>query len=470
MKQIINLALLIVMLGWQISTQAALPEPVGLALKQSGIAQDGIGVYVQSVDGGDPTMTHNTEVAMNPASVMKLVTTYAALETLGPAFRWNTEVYRDGMIENGVLKGNLIIKGHGDPSFKAQDFWRLLMRLQQSGIKRVEGNLIIDKSYFAQSVGERRTFDDETWRAYNAEPSAFLVNGRNTSFKFSVIDGQVMVDQEFELPEVTIINNMRLKKGYCGSWRDQFSYDVTQNKQGAIVTFTGKFAESCDDRYLELSVMSDTQYAFATFKKLWAELGGQFNGQLVEAQVPANALKLFTQVSEPLAYVIYDLNKWSINVMARQLLLTIAAEQYEQPATESLGESAVKAWLADKGLNFNELVIENGSGLSRIERISPMHLGQLLVSAYNSPVMPELIASMPILSVDGTMKKRLRNNHASGRAHFKTGSLNGVSAIAGYVLTEKNKRYVVVVMVNDARSYASKNVQDAIVKWIFEHY
>jgi len=470
MKKIIYLSLLFMTLGWQISAPAALPEPVALALKNSGIAQDGIGVYVQSVDGSEPVMNHHDQVAMNPASVMKLVTTYAALEILGPAFRWNTEVYRDGLIENGVLNGNLIIKGYGDPSFKAQDFWRLLMRLQQMGIKRIDGDLIIDKSYFAKSVEERRTFDDETWRAYNAEPSAFLVNGRNTSFKFSVNDGQVMVDQEFELPEVTIINNMRLKKGHCGSWRDQFNYDVTQSKLGAIVTFTGQFAESCDERYLELSVMSDTQYALATFKKLWTELGGQFNGQLVEAEVPAHALKLLTQVSEPLAYVIYDLNKWSINVMARQLLLTIAAEQFEQPATEALGESAVNTWLTEKGLNFSELVIENGSGLSRIERISPAHLGQLLMSAYNSPVMSELMASMPILSVDGTMKKRLNNNHASGRAHLKTGSLNGVSAIAGYVFTEKNKRYVVVVMVNDARSYASKNVQDAIIKWVFEHY
>ena len=130
---------------------------------------------------------------------MKLVTTNAALDTLTPNYRWKTEVYQDGKSSNGVLDGNLIIKGYGDPSFKAQDFWRLLMSLQQANIKEIKGDLIVDKSYFAKNVGVRKTFDDETWRAYNAEPSAFLVNGRNTSFKFSATNAGLNVSQEFDV-------------------------------------------------------------------------------------------------------------------------------------------------------------------------------------------------------------------------------------------------------------------------------
>ena len=223
MKRSVLKSGLIFMLCWlSFSAYAELPSTVVDALKKSGIPLAGVAIYVQAVDSIAPTLSLNADKSMNPASVMKLVTTTAALDLLTPAYRWKTEVYKDGIVTNGVLAGNLIIKGYGDPSFKAQEFWRLLMSLQQAGIKEIKGDLIIDKSVFAKSVGDRHTFDDETWRAYNAEPSAFLVNGRNTSFKFVATDVGVNVSQEFELPEVKVINNMKLAQGACGEWRSRF--------------------------------------------------------------------------------------------------------------------------------------------------------------------------------------------------------------------------------------------------------
>lgn len=444
-------------------SHAGLPVSVASELKKVGIPQDNVAVFVQPVDANSPSISHNASKALNPASVMKLVTTYSALEALTPDYRWKTEVYRDGAMNNGVLNGNLIFKGYGDPSFKAQDMWRLLMSLQQIGLKEIKGDVIIDKTYFAKEVSNRNTFDDETWRAYNAMPSAFLVNGRNTSFKFSVQDGMVKVNQEFELPQVQIINNMKLRSGACNDWRNFFGYVVKPKAEGAMVTFSGTFSPDCEERYLELSVMSDEQYAFATFKKLWQQLGGQFNGQLQVKETPASAVKVLTQTSDPLGYVIRDINKWSNNLMARQLMLTLAAEKVGAPATETKGAQAVKDILASKGMVFNELVLENGSGLSRIERITAEHLGQLLMSAYNSRVMSELMASMPILGLDGTVKKRLQETSAQGRAHLKTGSLEGVATIAGYAMDDKNKRHVVVMMVNHPKSHTAKTAQEALL-------
>ena len=358
----------------------------------------------RSVDSTAPTLSLNADKSMNPASVMKLVTTTAALDLLTPAYRWKTEVYKDGSVNNGVLSGNLIIKGYGDPSFKAQELWRLLMSLQQAGIKEINGDLMIDKSAFAKSVGDRHTFDDETWRAYNAEPSAFLVNGRNTSFKFVATDVGVNVSQEFELPEVKIINNMKLAQGACGEWRSRFGYTVKQKEgcsnvncnktTGAVVSFNGAFSSDCGERYLELSVLDDEQYAFATFKKLWSELGGKFTGKLKVQASPASAIKVLEQASDPLGYVVRDINKWSNNLMARQLLLTLALEKQGVPATEAIGGHVLKDWMSAKNINAKEMVIENGSGLSRIERISAAHLGALLVSAYHSAIMPEIMASL----------------------------------------------------------------------------
>jgi serine-type D-Ala-D-Ala carboxypeptidase/endopeptidase (penicillin-binding protein 4) len=471
------------------AAHAELPASVVDALKQAGIPQANTGVYVQAVDdvNANPIVMHNAETSLSPASVMKLITTNAALDLLTPAYRWKTEIYRDGDVINGVLNGDLIIKGYGDPSFKAQDFWHLLMRLQQAGINEIKGDLIIDKSIFAEKSGNSPLFDAEIWRAYNAQCSAFLVDGRHTSFKFSTTDTAVNVNQEVDLKEVQIINNMQLSQDVCGDWRNRFVYTVQTKPDGVIVTFSGTFSPDCGERYLELSVLDDEQYAFYTFKKLWRELGGVFNGKLknknwsetqdlskrqdlsATPNLKKPAIKVIEQMSEPLGYVIRDMNKWSNNLTARQLLLTLAAEKQILPATETAGAAVIKNWLASKNIYAKELKIENGSGLSRIERISSQHLGQMLVSAYNSPVMPELIASLPILGLDGTTQKRLKDSAAQRRVHLKTGSLDGVSALAGYVLSRQNKRYVFIFIVNHANAAASRTAQDALIEWVYQH-
>jgi serine-type D-Ala-D-Ala carboxypeptidase/endopeptidase (penicillin-binding protein 4) len=466
MKKILQILLL---LSLSCSAQAELPATVADALKQAGIPQTSVAIYVQAVDATSPILTHNGAKSLNPASVMKLVTTYAALDLLTPTYRWKTEIYRDGNLSNGVLNGNLIIKGYGDPSFKAQEFWRILMSLQQAGIKKISGDLIFDKSLFAKNVSSRKTFDSETWRAYNAEPSAFLVNGRNTSFKFIATETGVNISQEFELSEIQIINKMALSQALCGAWRNNMAYSVKSSANRAIVTFTGTFSPECGEKYLELSVFDDEKYAFFTFKKLWRELGGSFSGQLkTQESMPLSAEKVVEQMSDPLGYAVRDINKWSNNLMARQLLLTIAAEKNGAPATEAKGAAVINAWLLGKGMNFSELVIENGSGLSRIERISAEHLGQMLVNAYHGAVMPELMASLPILSKDGTVMGRLKDSQINGRAHLKTGSLDGVGAIAGYVLDANNHRHVMVMMVSHANAAASKNAQDALIEWVHQ--
>jgi D-alanyl-D-alanine carboxypeptidase/D-alanyl-D-alanine-endopeptidase (penicillin-binding protein 4) len=447
--------------------QAELPASVAEALKKAGIPQQNVAVYVRAVESDSPILSQNADRAMNPASVMKIVTTNAALDLLTPAYRWKTEIYRDGNLANWQLQGNLIIKGYGDPSFKAQDFWRLLISLRQAGVKKISGDLIIDKTYFAAATAGE-SFDSEKWRAYNALPSAFLVNGRNTSFKFTAADDAVSITQEFELPEVVVVNRLKRATGACGDWRSRMTYDVQPGDDKAIVTFSGSYAADCGERFLELSLFEDEKYAFFTFKKLWHELGGEFNGALKLQQTPLTAVKVLEQSSEPLGSIVRDINKWSNNVMARQLLLTIAAEKSGAPATEAKGITAIQAWLAANGLKLNGLVIENGSGLSRIERVSAKLLGQMLVRAYSSPVMPEMMASLPILSVDGTIQQRMKDSQSNGRAHLKTGSISGVNAIAGYVLDANSHRHVVVMLVNHAKARVSKTAQDALIEWVHQ--
>ena len=452
---------------------ADLPSPVAGALQKIGLPAEDVSVYVQALAEQPaqlkpPVLSHQATVALNPASTMKLVTSYAGLSLLGPSYRWKTEVYTDGVLRDGVLNGNLYLKAYGDPNFMTGDFWRLLNTLRQLGVQDIQGDLVVDNSYFASKAQAAGNFDGEASRAYNATPSALAFNLKASSFRFDSDASTVSIALEPNLSAIKVNNLLKIGKADCAAWRSGFSYDVKQVGDTALVTFSGSYAPNCSNKYLELLVLDEGTYTLQMFKKLWHELGGNFNGVLRAQNVPDNALKLLQQDSKPLAQILPEINKWSNNLMARQLLLTIAAEKMGAPATEANGAEVLSHWLSTAGLNFNEMVIDNGSGLSRIERISARHMGELLVSAYYSPVMPELMASLPILAVDGTMQKRMLESPLQGRAHLKTGTINGVYTLAGYVLGKNGQRYVVVFMANHAKVALTKPAQEALLQWVYE--
>lgn len=453
-----------------------LPGTVRTALQKIGIPADSVSVYVQALadqpaKSSQPLLAHQSTASLNPASTMKLLTSYASLALLGPSYRWKTEVYTDGSLHNSVLDGNLYLKGYGDPNLMTVDFWRLLNSLRQLGIREIKGDLIVDNSYFDIKAQSLASFDGDAARAYNAMPSALAINLKASSFRFDSDASHVNITPEPNLPEIKVNNLLKVGNADCPNWRNTLRYEVKQTDDTAVVTFSGVYAPNCSEKYLELLALDENNYTLHLFRKLWLELGGSFNGKLrtqnVPNSMPNNAIKVMQQDSRTLAQILPDINKWSNNPMARQLLLTIAAEKMGAPATEANGALVVSRWLNTLGLNFNELVIDNGSGLSRIERISAQHMGELLVSAYFSPVMPELMSSLPILAVDGTMLKRMKDSPLQGRAHLKTGTINGVFTLAGYMLGQHGKRYVVVFMVNHAKVALTKPAQDALLEWVY---
>ncbi|HYN54787.1 MAG TPA: D-alanyl-D-alanine carboxypeptidase/D-alanyl-D-alanine-endopeptidase [Methylotenera sp.] len=467
--------------------RSELPDSVNIALQKAGVPAESVSVYVQALAEqpaklSPPLLTHLSSVALNPASTMKLLTSYAGLSLLGPAYRWKTEVYTDGAVNNGVLNGNLYLKGYGDPNFMTADFWRLLNSLRQLGIKEIKGDLVIDNSYFANNTQSTESFDGEPLRAYNALPSALAINLKASSFRFDSDANQVTITQEPNLPEIKIVNLLKVSNAkadnkqtvtaQCSVWRNTLGYDVKSTGDMVIVTFNGTYAPHCKEKYLELLAIDEKGYTLHLFRKLWLELGGSFNGKLLTKNVPTNATKLIQQNSKTLAQILPEMNKWSNNLMARQLLLTLAAQTSEVEksavsATEDNGALAVERWLNSIGLRFHELVIENGSGLSRIERISAEHMGQMLVNAYYSPVMSELMGSLPILAVDGTMLKRMKDSNLQGKAHLKTGSINGAFSLAGYALDGEGQRYVVVFMTNHTNAALTKPAQEALLEWVY---
>lgn len=448
---------------------ADLPAPVAKALQAADIPQDTAAVYVRRVDRPQPLIAHDATRAMNPASTMKLLTAYAGLELLGPAYTWKTEVYADGPIKDGVLDGNLIIKGYGDPALTLPAFWDMLRSLRKTGLREIKGNLVLDRSYFEPIAQDAGAFDDEPWRAYNAVPDALMVNFKAVEFSIRPDEAQhrVVVIADPDIPQLKIVNRLELRQGACLDWKGGLGYQVAHEAEQAVITFSGSYAQACGEKSLNLSLVDDADYVYELFRQLWREQGGTLAGVLKQGNVPPDTQLLMQAHSAPLVEAVRMMDKNSNNLMARQMLLTIGAEKGGAPGNVEKGAAAVRAWLASKGLNFAELEIENGAGLSRVERISAQHMGELLVSAWNSPAMPELMSSLPIAAVDGTLEKRLKDTPVAGTAHLKTGSLDGVKALAGYLLDKRGRRWVVVFIVNHAHAAASRSAQDALLEWLY---
>ena len=442
---------------------AGLPPDVNQALKEAGIPARSFSVVVQGVENEQALISHNPRQAMNPASAMKLVTTYAALELLGPAYTWRTEALSEAAPTAGRLDGNLYLRGSGDPRLALEQFWLLLRQLRARGINDIGGDLLLDRSAFALPPHDAADFDNEPLRPYNAGPDALLVNLKSLRLTLQPDTGKKAVTVITETPSegLRIVNRLTLTTDACGDWREKIKPVVN----GDTIELTGSLATTCGEKALHLSPWPADMQIDRLFRALWRELGGTLRGQVREGKTPATAQTLAAQDSPALGEIVREINKYSNNVMARQLFLSLAAER---PATPEGARRRIKSWLDEKNLKMPELVLDNGSGLSRTERISAEGLSQLLLAAWQSPVMPELMSSLPLAGVDGTLKKRLGNSAASGRAHLKTGYLQGVRAIAGYVLDASGKRWVVVALLNDPKARDGKPAMDALLRWVAE--
>ncbi len=451
--------------------QNVLPPAVAQALAAAKIPSSGVAVVVQEVGAGRAALGQNAAASMNPASVIKLVTTYAALELLGPAYRWKTEAWVSGSLREGVLEGDLILKGGGDPKLDLESFWILLRALRGKGLREIRGALVLDRSHFEREPGDPARFDGEPFRPYNVLPDALLVNYRSLRFAFipEPERGAVRIHVEPRPPALEVANVLRLAEGICPegrAFRDMLKATFEAARQRAI--FAGQYPVSCGEKDLNVALLEPNDQVAGTFRQLWAEMGGSWSGTARAGQAAATARLLHSHDSPPLAEIVRDTNKFSSNIMARQLFLTLGAESAGPPASPQKAYAAVKDWIAAKKIAAPELVMENGSGLSRAERISAGNLAGLLQAAWSSPVMPEFIASLPIVGLDGTMRRRLKADGVTGRAHIKTGLLADVRAMGGYVMDRSGRRHVVVMLVNHPNAADSQPAMDALLRWVYE--
>jgi D-alanyl-D-alanine carboxypeptidase/D-alanyl-D-alanine-endopeptidase (penicillin-binding protein 4) len=445
------------------AAQAEIPPAVASALREARIPSAAVGLVVAPLDdAGTITLAVNESAPMNPASTMKLVTTYAALSLLGPTFEWRTVVYATARPHGGRLDGDLILRGSGDPSLVIERFWILVHRLRGLGVRQLHGSLVLDKSAFEPGVESGSSLDRNDLRPYNVGPDALLMNFKTLTLEF-IPDAQASLARIIATPTLAGVRlpaSVPLAKGACGDWHEHLRADFSDPW---APRFSGSYPLDCGEQSWHISLLSHTQFVAAAFRALWEASGGSWEGHVREGRTPPGAIELLEQESPPLSDVVRDINKFSNNVMARQVFLTLGAPDPDQTASPERSAHAVTAWLSRVGLAMPELVLENGCGLSRHERISAGSLARLLRQAYAGPRMPEFIASLPVAGLDGTMKNRTA---ASGSAYVKTGFLEGVRALAGYVLAGSGHRYVVVAIINHANADAATGALDALLSWV----
>jgi D-alanyl-D-alanine carboxypeptidase/D-alanyl-D-alanine-endopeptidase (penicillin-binding protein 4) len=452
--------------GLVVSARAAgLPAAFTDALEQAGIPISHVAVVVQPLDAAGPVLSHNAEAALNPASVMKLVTSFAALNQLGPDYVWTTDVWADGVITDGVLNGDLVIRGHGDPTLTLERMWLLQRELRARGVRHIRGNLVLDLSHFELPPIDPGAFDGEPLALYNAVPGALVANFNATTLRLKPDGRQVLIVPDIALPGVVLTSQLLIEDNTaCDGWKDALTPTLPDPERLELVV-TGRYARGCGEQAWSLNLFEPAATFDFIFRGLWAESGGTLSGATVPGMAP-NAEALLKFPSEPLTGALTRLNKYSNNLMTRNLFLTLGAERYGAPATPEKGAQAVRDVLAQRGIPIRKLVLENGAGLSRIERISADALTRILHAAYHSPLFAEFQSALPIVALNGTLKRRFNGSPLSGNAHLKTGTLRDVSALAGYVYTVHGERVSFVMLVNHANARRSEAAQRALLEWV----
>ena len=451
-----------------------LPRTVQSIFKNYKLPEDSLSLYVKEIDAQQPLLVLNGDTPRNPASSIKLITTYSALELLGPTYTWETNFYLDGSLTNGTLDGNLIMQGGGDPFLVREAFWHILFTLQAKGLKHIKGDFLIDDGGFEDETGSPGDFDKKPYRAYNVFPDAALVNFQAHQFNFVPQKNGLHIYADPPAATMKINNKVKLTKGRCRGKHQHLKHNIARQGQDTVVTFSGDYPRSCGHQHLLRTMIPNDQYVYGVFKSLWEDMGGTITGKVGKTRINGEK-PFYVSTSRPLSEIITYINKYSNNVMARQLLLTIGKEKLESKDREGkgskvLGRQAVQEWLLSIGILAPELVLDNGSGLSRKARVSATTMGKLLEHAYHSPYQPEFMASLPMLGVDGTARKRLNGNIPAGAVRIKTGLLNNVRAMAGYVRSASYKHYVVVAIQNHTgiQNGIGTQVQDEVLKWLYK--
>lgn len=454
--------------AWSATRDVSLPSSVFSLLKKWELPSDALSVSVHRVDTGETVVDFNGRIPRNPASTVKIITTAAALDLLGPQYVWQSRFYLSGTLQHGKLNGDLIFRGGGDPYFLAEKLWLALSEIRQKGLREFN-QLVIDSSLFIPVDRNRASFDGKPYRVYNAKYDSALINFWSTRFSFYPSDSRVNIVAIPFLENLNIDNRLKVVSGSCSQHAEMQIEFVPQNGATRAI-FSGSYPKRCGVKTIRRSLVAHADYSYGVFQKIWKDLGGRILYGYREGIVPQDAKLYLTVDSQPLSDIIRLVNKYSNNVMADNIFMTLGSLSKDNLSNTQRSFLIVSQWLRRASIHAPEFFMDNGSGLSRDARISAENLTLLLRYMYLSKYAPEFVASLSINGVDGTMRKRLTQPNIQGNLRIKTGSINEVDNVAGYVTASSGRQYAVTIFLNDRRvtNYRGNKIQDTILLWLYK--
>ncbi len=447
----------------------ALPQGIETAIKRSGIPKNDLSIYIKEAGRSNHVVASlNAAKTRTPASVIKVLSTYAAVLELGFDYRFPTQVYRSGRMKNGILHGDLVVKGFGDPTLDWEDVEAIAAQIRAKGIRKITGNIVIDRSYFKVGTQNSSHFDQHPHSPYNAMPDAMMFNERVSTI--CVAPNKNSITKKYPDGSYVIHNQLKRVNKPC---RGRYSWPqvkVDDSKAVPEVWLKGKISKRCGNRNICKVITKPYKSFYYALKDALKQEGVTVKGTMRLKRVPKNAQILFTHYSQPLEKIISKTAKKSNNLYARHLLLFLGAKRYGAPATLKKGRRAVAEILREHhALGSGTLKIDNGSGLSRTAKLSAKILADMLDNAYERYGM-RWMRTLSIAGVDGTIKRRFRGTVVKNRAWMKTGTLKRVKNIAGYVKSREGRYYTAVIIVNTKKGrWKAAKLEDEIIQWLVRY-
>jgi len=443
-----------------------IPDELNYKLQQIPLSPSSYSIYVKAVNSDTPMVSWNSYKPRVPASVIKLLTTYSGLLELGYNYRWETKFYSTGYINNGTLRGDLIVKASGDPTLGTKDLDDIVTHLHQLGIRKILGNIVIDRTLFSVPQKNSSGFDRNRYSPYNAMPDSMMFNERVTTLNINTINNHVVVTKETADNSFDIINNAKVIHGSCRGDHALVKVKIDKNYPKPKVFVSGKLSNRCGTIKICKVITKPYKTFYYSLKSALSDIGIKNNSNLKLSSLPLNAKILFIYKSKRLEETISIINKESNNLMARQLMLTLGAYIYNSPSNIYKGRNAIKKILSDNGIKLgNNTLIDNGCGLSRISKVKASDITKILISSFNK-FGYRWLNTLSIAGVDGTTKKRFKNSIVTNRGWFKTGTIKSVKNIIGYVKSNSGRLYSVVILVNHPKSYQGASLQNDIIKFL----
>jgi serine-type D-Ala-D-Ala carboxypeptidase/endopeptidase (penicillin-binding protein 4) len=451
------------------------------AFKRAGVGAESVGLYALALDQNTPKFAHNADQAFILASTTKVITSLAALDILGPSFRWRTNAYLNGKLDNGVLTGDLLIVGGGDPLLDSEKLTAWFKQLQKRGLKEIAGNIILDRHRFLLNEKDHINAPKPDWRnTHHALPDALVIDEGSVKVKIANVLDTKVISLDPALDGIDVIDQTQ-PIARCANTKHPISIEFDEASGNRKLTVTGDWAKDCTPVVVEATPLDQINYSSAAVLAAWKGAGGIISGTVTELAVPvvtkpkrgakpskrAKARKPFASLeSKQLLDAIKQVNKWSNNLVARNILLSLSPGFPNTASTLPAAQKSIAAWLQSKGFAEGDLTVENGSGLSRQEKGKPKALAQLLRDATFTKIDGVFKASMSIVGVDGTMGNRLKRGDIAGKALIKTGTLTEVRAVAGYVTSKSGQIYAVVAIVNHPNASRAVPALDSFIEWV----